>query len=140
MSDLHEMLDSGFKSKLVDISKLICEVWIEEPRGKKFKNALTSSRDVKAALRICNIDVPDKVKFELDTSTYNGSIDIEEDLTAGLTFSWKLPYAAWPQTGITKEELEAWIAKCDKWMASASSNPKQDFPTPNNIYIPLATF
>jgi hypothetical protein len=138
MPDLHEMLDPDFKSKLVDISKLICEVWIEEPRGKQFKKALASSRDVSKALLACGIDVPDKVKFELDTSTYNGSIELEEDLNQGLTFSWKLPYAAWPQTGITKKELEAWIAKCDGWIASG--NPKQDFPIPDNIYIPLATF
>lgn len=138
MPDLHEMLDPVFKSQLVDISKLICEVWIGEPRGNDFKNALNSSRDVRTALQACNINVPEKVKFELDTATYNGSIEIEEDLNQGLTFSWKLPYAAWPQTGITQNELKDWIAECDQWIASG--NFSQDFPIPKNIYIPLATF
>jgi hypothetical protein len=141
MTKFHETLDADFKSSLVNISKLICEVWLDKPRGKKFKNAITSRRDVKGSLDACGISLPaEGVIFQLDTSTYNGSVEIEEDLKRGLTFLWKLPYAAWPEKGISKEELSEWITTCDKWLEDFKSNPSEDFPIPKNIYIPLATF
>jgi hypothetical protein len=138
MSDFHGTIDSALKSRLVDISKLICEVWLDEPRGKKFKEAIKSRRDIKEALGECKISFPEKgISFQLDTSTYNGSIEIEEDLKRGLTFLWKLPYAAWPEKGIKEQELKDWITKCDTWL---KDDPSKDFPIPDNIYIPLATF
>jgi hypothetical protein len=137
--EFHNTLDSALKSRLVDISKLICEVWLGEARGVKFKNAIKSRRDVKDALNDCGITFPENyVRFQLDTSSYNGSIEIEEDLRKGLTFLWNLPYAPRPAFGITEAEVKEWIAKCDEWMASGT--PSQDFPVPDNVYIPLATF
>jgi hypothetical protein len=137
----HETLDPDFKASLVNISKLICEVWLDEPRGKKFQDTIESRRDVKLALNQCGIPLPEEgVIFQLDTSTYNGSIEIEEDLKRGLTFLWKLPYAAWPEKGIKEEEIKDWINTCDQWLEDFKSNPGQDFPIPKNIYLPLATF
>jgi|GEM_PF-2734617 hypothetical protein len=141
MPKFHETLDADFKASLVNISKLICEVWLDEPRGKKFTASITSRRDVKRSLNDCGIPLPEEgVIFQLDTSTYNGSIEIEEDLKRGLTFAWKLPYAAWPEKGISEAELRDWISTCDKWLEDFKSNRSKDFPIPKNIYIPLATF
>jgi hypothetical protein len=129
-----------FKTRVMDMSKLLCEVWLERERGILFKDSLKQGKNtVKEALAECKIYWPDDfLNFELDTSTYNGSIEMSEDLHRGLTFLWKLPYAAWPEKGITESEITGWIETVDEWLEKTAESP-QEFPTPPNIYIPLAT-
>lgn len=135
LSDFHEAFHPGLKSRVVDMSKLICEVWLGRERGVAFKEAL-KTKSVKAALEDCGIDFPENyVKFQIDTSTYNGSIEMEEDLSRGLTFLWKLPYAPWPDTAIGQDEIVAWIDRCDQWL----TDPEPTLPCPSSPFIPLAT-
>jgi hypothetical protein len=137
LDNFHGAFDASLKTRIVDMSKLLCEVWLKSERGEKFKEAL-KTKNVKEALAECNISFPDDfVQFELDTSTYNGSIEILEELHRGLTFQWKLPYASWPEKGVTEAEIHSWIKTTDEWLQSG--DPNQDLPTPPNIYIPLAT-
>jgi hypothetical protein len=137
LDNFHGAFDASLKTRIVDMSKLLCEVWLKSGRGEKFKEAL-KTKSVKEALAECHIYFPDDfVQFELDTSTYNGSIEILEELHRGLTFLWKLPYASWPEKGVTEAEIQSWIYTVDEWLDSDDHN--QDLPTPPNIYIPLAT-
>ncbi len=136
LETFHDGFDSALKSRIVDLSKLLCEVWLGEERGLKFKEAMLT-KSVKEALTDCQIEFPEKfVDFVLDTSSFNGSLEVQENLHQGLTFLWKLPYAPWPQSALDKDEINKWISTCDDWL---KQDHDQTLPCPTNIYIPLAT-
>ena len=109
------------------------------------------------------------IEYDLDTSCYNGSMIPREKLHEGLNFTWNLPFAPCPSSrSMNIEEviewvymtLTDWILKHEdmrEWLEDEKNkesrnwlrnhveeedlkaNPFENFPKPQNTYIPLAT-
>ncbi|HAC62419.1 MAG TPA: hypothetical protein DCF68_02495 [Cyanothece sp. UBA12306] len=137
---LHALADESFKSHCVKISRLLSEVWLNTENGKTFQEDI-KTMSLGDALKNQGIDLhSDFLRYELDTSSYNGSLIPEEILDRGLNFVWYLPYAPCPtEASMNRADIEDWITTTTKWLEKAEEDPNLPFPVPPNPYIPLAT-
>jgi hypothetical protein len=135
----------GFRHTIVKLSKLLVQVWLNEGEGRQFKEDILSQGLEKALINQDLFLPTEWLTAELDVDTFIGSIEIDEsdiwkNPEFGFKLLWKIPYAPWPQSGVTKEELEEWVKTCDKWLEEENHHkPEAHFPIPKNPYIPLAT-
>ena len=138
---LHAIAETSFKIHCVKISRLLSQVWLGTPEGNKFKEDINKGTPLKEALKNQGIELhSDFLRYELDTSTYNGSLIPEEILNRGLNFVWYLPYAPCPtEASMDRKDIEEWIDTTNAWLEKEQNNPGQQFPVPPNPYIPLAT-
>ncbi len=135
----------GLRLTCMKIAKLLAQGWLDGPEGeegRQFRQDVVTM-ELKEALKKHGIDltVEDWLKFELDTDSYQGGIDLDESKTQeGLVFVWKIPFAPYPAKGITEEQIKGWISTCNDWIDRENySKPEVPFPKPPNPYIPLAT-
>lgn len=137
---LHALTDESFKSHCVKISRLLSEVWLNTENGKTFQEDI-KTMSLGDALKNQGIDLhSDFLRYELDTSSYNGSLIPEEILDRGLNFVWYLPYAPCPtEASMKRADIEDWIKTTTEWLERAEEDPNLPFPVPPNPYIPLAT-
>lgn len=140
--------DSGLpqmRQTMVKISKLLVLAWLKEGEGVKFKNDI-NKYGVHQALINQEIFFPAEwLTAEIDPDSFIGSIEITEASSwenpkKGLEMVFKIPYAPWPEKGVTEDELKQWVKICNDWLdESKYQEPKEPFPVPPNPYIPLAT-
>lgn len=137
----------NFRKTIVELSKLLVQVWLGEEPGKIFKEEIMTL-GLHQALENQQIFFPAEWFIaELDPDSFLGSIQMSEagmwskpGNEGGLEMILKIPYAPWPQTGVTEAELQVWIERCNVWLKEAKyENPEHPFPLPPNPYIPLAT-
>ncbi|WP_254565807.1 hypothetical protein [Oscillatoria sp. HE19RPO] len=130
---------------MVQISKLLVLAWLNQDEGEQFKHDINELGVHKALVKQGIFFPADWLTAEIDPDSFLGSVEISEASSwenpkKGLEMVFKIPYAPWPQTGVTKQELHEWIEICNNWLKTADyDDPDKPFPVPPNPYIPLAT-
>jgi len=135
----------GFRRVIVELSKLLVQAWLNDPEGVKFKQDIVEY-GLNRALADQGIFFPaDWLSAQINPDSFVGSIEFSEAATwenpnTGFQMIFKVPYAPWPENGVTQQELEAWRDECQQWIQDKKyDDPRAAFPAPKNPYIPLAS-
>jgi hypothetical protein len=142
LRESHVLALQGFRFACIKISKLLVEIWLKTGEGREFQKDINEIGIVKALARR-GMELPEEwLTATLDENTLSSKIEVLQVGTVeGLKYVWRIPYAAWPQAGVTREELEQWIEICDEWITTQQyENPYAPFPKPISPYVPFGTF